>query len=90
MELTQNNIVLEADIITPSRVVVSDDIIEVLLTGKIITWNNQNNLSMPRYYRCKNEIIEYTDDLRNWKKSNKTLKTFKGEWSNMKWIVLDF
>lgn len=73
------------------RKVLSEDIIEILLTGKIITLASESSLFLKRYYRynLKDEKLEYTDDFIIWNKSNNTLKTFKSEWSNNEWLVID-
>lgn len=84
-------IVSEKNLFKDSRKVLGEDVIEILLTGKIITLNNQSSLSISRYYRYnfQNETVEYTDDLITWNKSNKSIKTFKTEWGTLEWLVLD-
>lgn len=57
-----------------------EDVIKALKKGEIITWNNPTSLVEPRFYRYKNEIIEYTDNLIEWKNSSKTLVDFEDEW----------
>ena len=55
---------------------------ENLIKGEIITWNDKS-VTEPRYYRYKNENIEYSDNLIDWRLSNKNINNedFIGEWT---------
>lgn len=84
-------LVKSPDVLRASRIVKGEDVIEILLTGKIITWNNPSGLRQPRFYKhnTNNEALEYSDDLRNWNKSSRNFKDFKRELSSCEWLVVE-
>lgn len=59
-----------------NKVVKGNETIESLKSGKIITWNDKNSLREPRYYRYKNDTIQYSDNLKTWKGSISELDSF--------------
>lgn len=56
-----------------------NETIETLKEGKIITLDNKDCFE-PRYYRFKNESVQYSDDLKKWKKSSMELVDFQEDY----------
>lgn len=83
------NLVKEGEFLRFYGKICSEKVIDLFLDGIIITWNNEASFKEPRFYRfnSKDKVIEYSDNIINWNKSNKTLKSFKGEWRNIEWLI---
>lgn len=67
------------------EVVTGEEVVKSLVDGNIIIWNNPQHLIEPRYYRYKNNKIEYSDNKVNWIKSSMEIESFNDR--EIEWVI---
>lgn len=79
------------EVLKVSESIAKTDIVEFLLKGKTVIWDEPNLDGKNRYYRYNSEkkVIESSKNNRKWLKTTIGLDYFKNQWSSLKWLILE-